>query len=108
MGIQKRASKNLSICTNERSISLKEKNPSDQPDEPNTAHNSATSSQKPHIISQTKRRQSSTSVLKYSDGSQYIGKVCEGRFRHGKGVYVLKNGDKIEGEWKKDRLHGYV
>lgn len=42
--------------------------------------------------------------LSYSDGSEYVGQVLEGR--HGRGVYNFNNGDTYLGFWKDDKFSG--
>eukprot|EP00573_Skeletonema_grethae_P006821 CAMPEP_0201707312 /NCGR_PEP_ID=MMETSP0578-20130828/51371_1 /ASSEMBLY_ACC=CAM_ASM_000663 /TAXON_ID=267565 /ORGANISM="Skeletonema grethea, Strain CCMP 1804" /LENGTH=261 /DNA_ID=CAMNT_0048195905 /DNA_START=1 /DNA_END=786 /DNA_ORIENTATION=+ len=44
--------------------------------------------------------------MKYIDGSEYSGKLLDGK-RHGKGIQTWANGDVVfDGEWWIDKLHG--
>ena len=42
----------------------------------------------------------------YNNGSQYIGEVNDDKDHHGQGTLILASGDKYEGEFKDDRMHG--
>jgi hypothetical protein len=49
--------------------------------------------------------------INYEDESNYQGDILEGSNppqRHGNGIFCSKDGDVLEGQWRKDRFHGYV